>query len=423
MFMPNPTTLMIPRLFPMQQITLCLLIFASAVSAVPPGFQLPEPTGPYTVGTRYLYFYDTNTPDDHTSDPNDFRDISVQFWYPAKVHRKATPVTYLNKEAAEYLSRYYDRDPEENRPLSEARTHAYLNAQMDKRGAPYPVVLYSPSSQMTENTALFQELASYGYIVTVVGSPHWVIIRFGDSGEGVFLDKSDEYNQAMWVEEYLQEVNDTKEELTTAPTLDAKVDAQRRLNQLMPLESADIRLWAGDLAAVVDKLEELNTGNSFLSGRIDLDAIGAIGYSKGGAAAGQFCVTDDRCRAGVNLSGFMFGDIVDRNVAKPFMILESIESWCENCQPICDVIYSYAEESAYILQVKGATHASFTDWNLHEVLRELGMLGPIDAQRMIHIQNTYVHAFFDKHLKSLPMVVLDGPSEDYPEVVFESRHP
>lgn len=37
--------------------------------------------------------------------------------------------------------------------------------------------------------------------------------------------------------------------------------------------------------------------------------------------------------------------------------------------------------------------------------------------------NVYSLAFFDKHLKGLATPLLDGPSPDYPEVVFMSRHP
>jgi hypothetical protein len=36
---------------------------------------------------------------------------------------------------------------------------------------------------------------------------------------------------------------------------------------------------------------------------------------------------------------------------------------------------------------------------------------------------TLLLAFFDKHLKGLATPLLDGPSPDYPEVVFMSRHP
>jgi hypothetical protein len=42
---------------------------------------------------------------------------------------------------------------------------------------------------------------------------------------------------------------------------------------------------------------------------------------------------------------------------------------------------------------------------------------------MTTIQNVYTLAFFDKHLKGLAAPLLDGPSPDYPEVVFASRHP
>jgi hypothetical protein len=40
---------------------------------------------------------------------------------------------------------------------------------------------------------------------------------------------------------------------------------------------------------------------------------------------------------------------------------------------------------------------------------------------MAEIQNVYVLTFFDKHLRGMAAPLLDGPSPDYPEVVFRSR--
>jgi hypothetical protein len=51
----------------------------------------------------------------------------------------------------------------------------------------------------------------------------------------------------------------------------------------------------------------------------------------------------------------------------------------------------------------------------------LGLVGPIDAQRSRSILDSYTLAFFDRHLKGLPAALLDGPSEQFPEVLFETR--
>jgi hypothetical protein len=57
------------------------------------------------------------------------------------------------------------------------------------------------------------------------------------------------------------------------------------------------------------------------------------------------------------------------------------------------------------------------------LIQSVGAEPAIEGERMIDIQNVYSLAFFDKHLKGLAAPLLDGPSPDYPEVEFMSRHP
>ena len=47
--------------------------------------------------------------------------------------------------------------------------------------------------------------------------------------------------------------------------------------------------------------------------------------------------------------------------------------------------------------------------------------GPINAQRGVDIINAYSLAFFDQHLESRPATLLDGPSKNYPEIIFSAR--
>jgi hypothetical protein len=148
-----------------------------------------------------------------------------------------------------------------------------------------------------------------------------------------------------------------------------------------------------------------------------------MGFSKGGAATGQFCVTDERCRAGINLTGFMYGDIVDSDLTQPFLFISQEETWCPDCF-VNDLFYTRARGSAYQMKVRGSRHASFGDpclWG--GALESFGEGATIDGKRMAEIQNVYTLAFFDRHLKGLATPVLGGPSPDYPEVVFKSRHP
>lgn len=47
--------------------------------------------------------------------------------------------------------------------------------------------------------------------------------------------------------------------------------------------------------------------------------------------------------------------------------------------------------------------------------------GPIDGNRMYKILNDYVRAFFDFTLLGQSSPLLDGPSAEWPEVVFHNR--
>jgi hypothetical protein len=114
---------------------------------------------------------------------------------------------------------------------------------------------------------------------------------------------------------------------------------------------------------------------------------------------------------------------VETNLVQPFLFLNEEELWCPDCY-VNDLFYKRAESSAYQIKIRGARHVSFGDWCLFGgLLYGLSEEAPIDGKRMAGIQNTYALAFFDKHLKGLAAPLLDGPSSDYPEVVFASRHP
>ncbi len=401
---------------------LLVLITAAIPPVLFPVFTLPAPTGPHAIGTTHFVFIDTDRPDNYAADPGAYRQLSMRVWYPAEPETDQKPVPYMSKEEAIFTNTQVGVPPFLLSHYPLIRTHSYREAQPKSEGSPYPVILYSPSGQITQNTVLFEELASHGYVVISVGHPYWNAFYYDAEGHVIALDVNNAHYKALWEEENASIVNAIKEEITTATTLAEKEEAQRRLNQHLPEEVNDVRLWSDDLSFLIDELEKLNRGSGVFAGKLDLGHIGVVGFSKGGVAAGQFCVSDPRCMAGINLSGFMFGDIVERNLSQPFMIMENVEPWCEDCLPINDLFYENAENSAYLVQIKDAGHGNFCDWSLAGWwLRRLGILGPIDGYRFLKIQNDYVLAFFDKHLRGLSAPLLEGAASDYAEVKFKSR--
>ena len=67
-------------------------------------------------------------------------------------------------------------------------------------------------------------------------------------------------------------------------------------------------------------------------------------------------------------------------------------------------------------------HVDLTDIPLLSPLApRLTLTGPIGVRRAHHIVNASSVAFFDRHLKGKPAAPLDGPAEQFPEAMFETR--
>ena len=85
-----------------------LLLMAMALPTLFPHLWLPEPSGSYSVGTRNLYFVDTDRQETSTSDPNDHREVCARIWYPAEIPTGRKPVSYAEnaKKRGRILTRH-----------------------------------------------------------------------------------------------------------------------------------------------------------------------------------------------------------------------------------------------------------------------------------------------------------------------------
>jgi predicted dienelactone hydrolase len=401
---------------------LLVLALAAAIPILSPVFSLPEPTGSHVVGTQYYYWTDEERPDELSGEPGDFREVSVQIWYPAEPSEDKEPMRYMSQEAARALTHDWDA-PEflfDHHAL--VRTHAYLGAEMAQIGGPFPVITYSTSGLMSSHMALFEELASHGYVVLCIGHPYWNPYVYDSGGEVLPFDGQNEYHQEWWAEDADAAVDGARSRIVFAKRVADQERAHGSHNEVRPLAVRDLRMWAEDVGFVLDELEMMSQGSDFLAGALDLERVGIMGFSKGGATAGQFCLTDERCKAGINLTGIMYGDIVEANLDKPFFFMSEEGLSCPDCY-VNDLFYKRAESDAYRMKIRGARHTSFGDPCLWGDLFKMSEVEPgIECERMVTIQNVYTLAFFDKHLKGMASPLLDGPSAKFPDAVFRARN-
>jgi len=402
---------------------LCIPI-AVAAPVLLPHFELPEPTGPYAVGTTDIYLVDEDRPETFTPDPGDHREVSARIWYPAEKPAGAEPILY--GEHAKEIGRVLTRGTPvpgfifDSHALIDA--NAYRDAGLPKGEQRFPVVIFSHAywAGVFQSTVLMEELASHGYVAISVAhayeTPFFVTrdgkIRAFDPRNDEFRLRGEERAWALDLQQRMVMTHDRE----ALEALFLQIAATR------PKMVESLGIWAADISFVIDRLGAMNGGDGFFAGRLTA-RIGVLGHSFGGAASHEACLSDPRCQAGVNLDGVRFSGELEENLTRPFMFVHHDNPAADNKTPN-RLYFERAESAAYLLIVRGTRHLNFSDFSLYgrgSLLRLLGTVGPIDGRRCLRIQNDYVRAFFDKHLKGEDSGLLDGPSPAYPEVVIEVR--
>jgi len=386
-----------------------------------PSFRMPPPSGPHAVGTRTFKLVDESRVDAASPIGNGYRSMSIQVWYPAELSGGEERTTYMKPDIRSEMESLVGMPAWFNGFLDQVRTYAYWDAGVDQSGERFPVIIYSPSGNASLHKILFEELASRGYVVASISHPHWSNVIFDDRGNVIEQGGVGERYQAWFEEADLSAVRNAQGQINSVQDLRTLEQAQINLNNARPIAISELREWAQDMGFVLDRLSEMNQPGGFFDDRIDLSRVGAMGFSLGGATAGQFCVTDVRCQAGINVDGFMFGDILDNNLTVPFMFFHSSFPGIE---PVGALFYDWAEDSAYIVQIAGASHHDLgapapTGQPILVPLELNSGLFP-DGAYLAQIVNDFILAFFDRHLKNETVPLLDGPSP-YPEVMFMGK--
>ncbi len=376
---------------------------AAAAPAIPER-PFAAPTGPHPVGVFERRWTVAGRPERFTRNPDDERSVAVRIWYPAALD--AAPPD--SSSGAPYLPDMAEfGDGQEFLPVTHVRTHAIATATAAT--GPFPVLLYNHGGGWTRFTSTFttEELASHGYVVVSVGHNGFNRTQFLPDGASVIPDTltfpepgGDLYNDAIQGWDFLDE-------------------------HVFPE-------WVADAVFALDRLEGLNRDGP-LAGRLDLERIGAWGWSFGGATAIELAVIDERVRAAIDHDGQLFGEAPARGTGRPFMLLhggtaaepppfeepDSAAAWNDALERLmAEVRATDARLKAastgdrYDFRIAGTNHGSFSDL----VLFLPGSSPGIDPARGHLIVNALTVAFFGRYLKGEDAPLLDDPGAVFPEV-------
>jgi pimeloyl-ACP methyl ester carboxylesterase len=408
-------------------IILCIIgiSLSAALPMLLPVYSFPRPSDPYGIGTVTYHWTDTSRREVFSPDKNRHRELMVQVWYPARKDVSAAPAPYMADAdtVMTALARLQHLPDFFLNYLKYVPTHAAVAAPVANDRPRYPVLIFleglSGFRQM--NTFQVEELVSHGFIVVGLDQP-------GVAASVVFPDghQVDGLSKPQMLPLYNQSLSPVKD----APQWNGQT-----------FKDGIIPYFAQDVSFTLDQLAALNTRDpqDLLTGKLDLEQTGVFGISFGGMVASQACEVDPRLAACLMMDVAMPANVVKNGLRQPSMwitrpagtmLLERQKTggWqgqeIEQTQTTMRAVYNQLPGDGYFVQVPGMFHIDCTDLDLLSPLSPtFGLGGPIGSQRAHEIINAYTLAFFDKHLKGEPEVLLEGSSAHYPEVIFEKRRP
>jgi dienelactone hydrolase len=314
--------------------------------------ELPVPTGPFPLGRASFTW----------------GDIGAWVWYPAAAAAPAddylpTAIRTNWEHARPGLINFLTRD------LSRVRVHSASDVAVSNAQSNYPVVILRAggSGSALNYSSLAEELASHGYVV-------------------VGLD--------MATTENPERCAGRNDEAACATKI------------MAPLISGIDR--------AIDHLQQLSDSDARFKSRLDLTRIGIFGHSFGGAQAAQFCSENARCKAGINIDGRPFGNVITEGIPVPFLFLLSDHGTPNDLvsrrilSQIQAIYDRQPRDSRMRIVIRGAHHFTFSDDGallksalFRVLLRVVGGLR-ISGRRQVELTAYSVRVFFDEHLKGVP---------------------
>ena len=365
---------------------------------------LPAPTGSYEVGRVIYDWTDGARLNPYAPVAGAKQELAVWVWYPAAV----TP----SNRAAEYLPGYWRSAVEHHqgfvlvrllsRDLSRVRSHSWTDADVSPQEAMYPVVVLRAGggAMSSDYTSIAEDLASHGYVVVSMDAPYRTVITAFSDGRVAYRNTQSDFDSMPYAV------------------------GEKFATQLMGV-------WIEDVKFVLRQLQQLNVKNPAgrFKGRLDLERVGIVGHSLGGATAAQFCHDDAQCKAGIDIDGIPFGSVVQQSLHQPFFLILS-DHRKEEAGPEPTVVEGKMEsmysklpvETRWQAMIDGANHFTFSDQMFTKSpvmiagLRMIGVMGSLKKRRGIEISDACVHTFFDVYLKGAPASQLTDLWSQYPEL-------
>ena len=363
----------------MLSVTNCSVIFP----VIAPFEDLPAPTGPFSVATYSATWTDTTREETFTPE-EDFRRLVVQVWFPVPKGVPGEGLPYIDDPELRLpaIARQLRLPQSLIRHFGEVRTHAVNAHHSTVHDQEFPVILFSHglSGMRFQNTALIEELVSQGYVVLAPDHSYGANITIFDDGTIAHYEAGE----------------------------------RRSLNAsfVSTLDLTQIHILVGDLQFIINTLDS-DRGDPFLrSLPMDLEHLGIVGHSLGGAAALSAMALDDRIRAAMVLDGWYApvpDSIITTGINQPIFHLGQGQWEDETNYQRLDTLLSHGKGASYKILIPRTLHTDFTDMPLFTPFsRLIGYTRVRDPLWMNSLIREHSTTFFDVYLKDQPPALLES---------------
>jgi hypothetical protein len=372
---------------------------------------LPKPSGKCLTGITYLSFTDENRKELFDNSGQSYREMTVKAWYPTD--EKPDPAPYLlNPDFAIKYCMFTEK-------FRDLKTNSGRDLPVSSGGKKYPVLVFSHGwgEHFSQNSILMEELASHGYIVFSLS--HHYESKYSEYPDGriIHIEFSSQRFQKIWKEQQNPKAMELIKKMYAAGTDEEQIEIFREMSRTLPAGLTESpKYWAEDISFFLDQLRTINKENVIFKDKLDLDRIGIFGMSMGGIATCEFCLADDRVKAGINIDGGLHGSIMDGELHIPFLFLTG-RMFSGHGKLFSDK----STKDCYSLSITNAEHYNFTDYSVYSIPLVTPLLGTIEGSRAVEITNDIVLAFFDKYIKEIPETDLIKVAKKYPEVEVASN--